>query len=95
MFVAIVTMKLRLPSRTLKEKRAIVRSAIERAQHRFNATVAEVDDLDTPMFATIAAAVLSNDAQEARRQAEKVAVAIEDWRPDAEFLAVETEVVSL
>ncbi len=95
MFVAIVQMRFRLPSRTLKEKRTIVRSAIERAQHRFNASVAEVDDLDTPMFTTIAAACLSNDAQHAQRQADKIADAIEGWRLDAELLAVETEVIPL
>ena len=88
-------MRFRLPSRTLKEKRTIVRSAIERARHRFNASVAEIDDLDDPGAATIAAACLSNDARQAQRQADTVAAAIEGWRLDAELIAVETEVIAL
>ncbi len=95
MFVAVLRMRFRLPSRTLKEKRAIVRSAIERARHRFNASVAEVDDLDTAMFATIAVACLSNDARQAQLQVDTIAAAIEEWRLDAELLAIETEVIPI
>ena len=95
MFVAVVRLRLRLPSRTLKEKRAIVQSAMERARNTFNASVAEVSDLDTAMFATIAAAVVSNDAGHAQRQAESLSAAIEDWRLDADVFEVETEVIPL
>ncbi len=95
MFVAVVQMRFRLPSHSLKEKRTIVRSAIERARHRFNASVAEVDDLDTAEFATIAVACLSNDARQAQAQADKVTGALEDWRLDAELLAVDSEVIAL
>lgn len=88
-------MQLRLPSRTLKEKRAIVKSVVERIRNRFNATAAETADLDTPELATIAAACISNDGRHAGEQAQTIARAIEDWRLDAEVLDVRTEVIAL
>jgi len=95
MTVAVVVVRLRLPSRTLKEKRAIVKSTVERLRNRFNASVAEVDDLDDPGMATIAAACLSNEGRHAEEQAAAVAAAISEWRLDAEVLSVESELVHL
>jgi uncharacterized protein YlxP (DUF503 family) len=92
--IAVLRIRLRLPSRTLKEKRTIVKSVVERLRNRFNASVAEVDDLDTASLATIAAAVISNDSRHADEQAQSIAAAIEDWRLDAEVLDVEIELIS-
>lgn len=93
MTVGIVTVRLRLPSRTLKEKRTIVKSVVERVRNRFNASVAEVEDLDAVGLATIAAAVISNDSRHADEQAQAIAAAIEDWRLDAELLDVSVELI--
>ena len=95
MTVAVVVVRLRLPSRTLKEKRAIVKSTVERLRNRFNASVAEVDDLDDAGMATIAAACLSNEGSHAEEQAAAVAQAISEWRLDAEVVSVETELLHL
>ena len=95
MTVAVVRVRLRLPSRTLKEKRAIVKSVIERLRQRFNASVAEVEALDSHGLAVIAAACLSNDSRHADDQAQAIVAAISEWRLDAELLDVETELVSL
>ena len=95
MTVAVVRIRLRLPSRTLKEKRTIVKSLVERLRQRFNASVAEIDDLDSPGFAAIAAACLSNDSRHADEQAQAIVAAISEWRLDAELLDVETELLSL
>jgi uncharacterized protein YlxP (DUF503 family) len=84
---------LRLPSRTLKEKRAIVKSVVERLRNKFNASVAEADDLDNPGIASIAAAVISNDSRHADEQAQAMAAAIEGWRLDAEVLEIEVELI--
>lgn len=91
MHIAILRVHLRLPSRTLKEKRTIVRSVTERVRNRFNAAVAEAGELDQPGFAMIAAACISNDGGHAESQAQAIADAIEQWRLDAEVLDVSIE----
>jgi uncharacterized protein len=89
--IGLVTIELRLPSRTLKEKRAIVKSTVERLRQRFNAAVIEAGELDAPGRAVIAAAVLSNDARHADEQAQAVVAAITGWRLDAEVVEVSVE----
>jgi uncharacterized protein len=93
--VAVLRVSLRLPSRTLKEKRTIVKSVVERLRNRFNASVAEIEDLDSVGIATIAAAVLSNSLAHADRQAQTIAAAIEDWRLDAEVIDIGIELIDL
>lgn len=94
-FVGILRVRLALPAATLKEKRSIVKSVVERLRGRFNAAVAEVADLDTPGRTTIAAAVLSTDGAHADSQLQTIARAIAEWRLDAELIEVETEVLPL
>ena len=91
--IALVRIRLRLPSRTLKEKRTIVKSVVERLRNRFNASVAELDDLDSAGVATIGAAVLSNDARHADEQAQAIVAAVEGWRLDAELIDVGVELI--
>lgn len=93
--IALVTVRLRLPSRTLKEKRTIVKSVVERLRNRFNASVAELDDLDDPAIATIGAAVVSNEGRHADEQAQSIVAAIEAWRLDAEVLEIGTELIQV
>lgn len=91
--IAVLRVRMRLPSRTLKEKRTIVKSVVERLRNKFNASVAETDDLDEPGIASIAAAVISNDSRHADEQAQAIASAIEEWRLDAEVLEIEVELI--
>ena len=93
MTIAVVRIRLRLQSRTLKEKRAIVKSTVERLRTRFNASVAEVDDLDAVGSAVIAAACLSNEARHADAQVQAIARAVEEWRLDVEVVEIETELI--
>ena len=95
MTVGVIRIRMALPSRTLKEKRTIVKSVVERLRVRFNASVAEVDDLDAPAVATIAAACLSNESGHADAQLQALLAAVEEWRLDAEVIDVETELISL
>ncbi len=46
---------------TLKDKRRIVKSLIERLKSRFNVSAAEIDRLDNRQMAVIGFAVVSND----------------------------------
>jgi uncharacterized protein YlxP (DUF503 family) len=43
-------------SRTLKDKRQVVKALLDRLRERFNIAAAEVDHLDSPRFATLAVA---------------------------------------
>lgn len=95
MTIAVLVVRLRLPSRTLKEKRAIVKSVVERLRNRFNASVAEVDDLDQPALAVISAVVVSNESRHADEQVQAISAAVEDWRLDAEVLEVSTELIQV
>lgn len=93
MTVGVLRMSLRIPSRTLKEKRAIVRPVVERLRSRFNASVAEIDALYAVGLAVIAAAVISNDPRHADEQLQAIAAAVQDWRLDAELVDLETELL--
>jgi uncharacterized protein YlxP (DUF503 family) len=93
--VGVLRITLRLPSRTLKDKRTIIRPVIERMRARFNAAVAEVDGGDLPATAVLAAAVLSNDPRHADTQLQAIARAVQEWRLDAEVIDLETELLDL
>ncbi|HHV07037.1 MAG TPA: DUF503 domain-containing protein [Firmicutes bacterium] len=53
---------------SLKEKRQIVRSAIDRVRHRFNVSVAEVDEQDDHRWAVIGMACVANTTDHVNRQ---------------------------
>ena len=54
-------MKIHIPgSRSLKDKRSIVKSIVMRLQKQFNLSIAEVDDHDLWQMATIGLACVSN-----------------------------------
>lgn len=93
MTVGILRIHLAVPAATLKEKRTIVRSTIERVRRRYNVAMAEVEDLDDPGHATLGAACVSNEAAHADSQLQAVANAIETARLDVEVLSIETELV--
>jgi uncharacterized protein YlxP (DUF503 family) len=95
MTVGILRIRMAIPATSLKEKRSTVKSVIERLRNRFNASVAEVDDLDDPGHATIAAACVANEGQHVDRQLQAMARAVEEWRLDVELLTIETELLPL
>ncbi|MCZ7525226.1 MAG: DUF503 domain-containing protein [Acidimicrobiia bacterium] len=87
---AAVSFDLHVPaSRSLKEKRAVVRPIVEGLRHRFRVSVAEVDHHDQWQRARIAVAVVA----ESNRRLEEVLAAVERFvasARDAELLDVET-----
>lgn len=95
MTVAVLRIRFALPAETLKEKRTIVKSVVERVRTRFNATCAEVDDLDSPAYTTIGVACIANEAQHADRQVQNIAKTVEEWRLDAELLDIEIELLTV
>jgi uncharacterized protein YlxP (DUF503 family) len=66
MVVGVCSVTFSLPGNaSLKGKRSIVRRIVERTKAKFNASVAEVEDMDVHRRAVIGVAVVSNDARHA------------------------------
>ena len=73
--IGVLTLELRIENaHSLKEKRHVVKSLKERLRHKFNVSVAEIDDQDLWQRATVAAVTVSSD----RENAEKVLRSVED-----------------
>jgi hypothetical protein len=63
MFVGVLRLILQIPgARSLKDRRQVVRSFKDKVHARLRVSVAEVGDLERPGVATIAVAVVSNEA---------------------------------
>jgi uncharacterized protein YlxP (DUF503 family) len=67
---------------SLKEKRRIVKSVIERLRNRFNVSISEVDHNDIRTSAILAMALVSNDTRFIDRQLDKI---IDFMRNDGRF----------
>lgn len=83
MFVGVQRLVLHIPgARSLKDRRQVVRSFKERVQARLHVSVAEVGNLEHPQHATLAIAVVSNEAAQCDELLERVAAAASTL-PDA------------
>jgi hypothetical protein len=72
-FTGLMTVQMQLHGlNSLKDKRSIVKSLIERLRSRFNASVAEVDRNDSRTTAVIGIAVVSNDKMHAQSQLDAI-----------------------
>ncbi|MCK8602350.1 DUF503 domain-containing protein [Desulfoferrobacter suflitae] len=64
MIVGIARITFRLHgNQSLKEKRKVVKSLVEKSRHRFNVSVAEVADQNLHQRATIGVAVIGSDGR--------------------------------
>ncbi len=95
MTIGLLRIRLRFVAHSRKEKRALVKSVIERLRHRYNAAVAEAADLDALDLTTIAVACISNEAAHADTQLQTIAKVITGWRLDAEIVDIETELLTV
>lgn len=78
MVVGVVTIKVHLPAvGSLKGKRSVLNSVKGRVRSRFNASIAEVDDLDLWQKATLGVAVVSNDRRHVNSLLEKIRATVE------------------
>ena len=91
MHVAVVRLELHIPtSRSLKEKRAVLRPIVEGLRHRFQISVAEVGYQDKWQRALIGMAVVSDSYGHAVEVVDNV----ERWvwsKPEVEVTRFETE----
>ena len=75
-------------STSLKDKRQIRRSLIEKTRHKFNAAVAEIDTQDIHQTLTIGVAVVSGDAAHRQNALDEIIRFMEE-HTDAELTATE------
>ena len=87
---------LRLPeSASLKDKRQVVRSVMQRVRNKFEISIAEVANNDVWQLATLGAACVANDARHCEDVLREVIDYVRESRLDAEILDVETDVISM
>ncbi|HEY6380003.1 MAG TPA: DUF503 domain-containing protein [Candidatus Dormibacteraeota bacterium] len=80
-------------SHSLKEKRMVVRSLVDRLRRQFNVAVAEIDDQDVWQVATLGAVVISADSRHADEMVRKVLDVIEAQEGDALITQSHVELV--
>lgn len=87
------TLRVRLlirQSRSLKDKRQVVKSIKDRLKNGFNISVAEVDEQDHRQLAVLGMAMVSNDAHYVKTSFGQIVQAMR-VHPTAEFLDHEME----
>ncbi len=94
--VGVARLELHIPENgSLKTKRMVVKSVVQRVRNRFNVAVAEVDTHDVWQVATLGIVCVSDDRRHANEMMSKVVAFIESERLDAEVGAVELELISV
>ena len=95
MKVGVCKLKIHIPgSRSLKDKRSVVKSLVMRLQKHFNISVAEVDDHDLWQMATIGLACVSNHNNRVDEIISAAINLIERDFPTIEIVEKETELFS-
>lgn len=89
MFIYCLELHLSLPSRSLKEKRGIVKSILGRTRNRFNVSCAEVDRQENPAVAVLGFVTVSPEKTLARKVLEDVENWIYEAWPDVEITAAD------
>ncbi len=88
MVVGVSTFELHLPAcRSLKGKRKVVKSLIDRIHARFRVSIAETDFHDLHQRSEISLAVVSRSEHEATRMMDEIRTLIDSVEPDA-FLTI-------
>ena len=73
---------------SLKDKRQVCRSLIDRTRQKFNVSIAEVDNQELRQTLTIGVAVISGDANHARASMDEI-LRFMDENSNAELTGVE------
>lgn len=94
MVVGVARITLHLPaSRSLKDKRQVVRSLLAQVRNRFDVAAAEVDRLDRWQIAVIGLSCVSTDSRHADEIMAKVVDFVANRKVEAEMMDYETEVM--
>lgn len=78
-------------SRSLKDRRRVLRSIKDRVRHRFNASIAEVGELDLWQRATLGVAVVGNERHFVEQCLDEILRLFRGAR-DAELLDHQTDI---
>lgn len=89
MFIYCLEIHLTLPSRSLKEKRGIVKSILGRSRNKFNVACAEVGSQENTGAAVLGFVAVSSDKNIARQTLEKVDEWIYEGWPDVEIFGAD------
>jgi uncharacterized protein len=96
MVIGVCRVTLHLPaSHSLKDKRQVVRSLLERLRNRFDLAVAEIDDQDRWQVATLGFACVSNSASVVDEVLTHALNYIENTRLDAMVTEVAKEITHM
>jgi len=94
MFVAACRVTLHIEaSRSLKDKRQVVKSLLQRLRNQFEVAAAEVGSQDLRQLATLGLAYVSGDGGHAEEVLKRAVRYIEESRPDVEVNGVQVEVM--
>ncbi len=77
---------------SLKEKRMVVKSLVEKTRHKFNASVAEVDRQEEHRIIVIGFACVSNEKRHAESMLRHILDFMEN-HTEAELLSAESEII--
>ncbi len=93
MYVAVCQITLHIGmSASLKDKRQVVRSVLQRVRNQFEVAAAEVGSNESWQVATLGLSYVSNSAQHAQQVIERASHYIEESRPDVEVTDVRIDV---
>jgi uncharacterized protein len=96
MYVGALQLTLHVPlSASLKDKRQVVQSVLQRVRNKFEVAAAEVGTLESWQVATIGVSYVSNSARHAEKVLQHVRRYIEQTRPDVEVTDEQLEVVTM
>lgn len=88
MQVAVCLVSLHIPaSHSLKDKRQVLRSVLERTRAKFGVAIAEVGDNEAWQAAQIGISYVSNDGGQALEALRAAVTYIEESRPDLDLVA--------
>ena len=79
---------------SLKEKRMVVKSLVEKTKHKFNVSVAEIENQDIHQSIVIGIACVSNDAVHARQMTENI-IDFMDFSTDAVLDTANVEIIKV
>lgn len=80
---------------SLKGKRIVVKSVVQRIRNRFNVAVAEIDTQDAWHVATLGIVCVSDDPRHSNEMLSKVIDFVESQRLDAEVGEVDFELIAV
>jgi uncharacterized protein len=96
MFVAVCQITLHIAtSASLKDKRQVVRSVLQRVRNQFEVAAAEVATQESWQLATLGLSYVSGSAQHAEEVIQNAARYIEESRPDVEVADVQIDVLPM